>query len=86
MANRLLRKRSIQDKIYIASSAVISVCNYEWLVKWQGLSYDHATWELETADFLSSPLGQNLMKDYEIRCEKAKQDVNKVLHLSQSVI
>ncbi|KAK6144371.1 hypothetical protein DH2020_021191 [Rehmannia glutinosa] len=74
--HRLLRKRSIQDNIYIASSSVISVCNYECLVKWHGLSYDHATWELDNADFLSSSLGQNLMKDYEIRCQKAKHEVN----------
>ncbi|KAL9143511.1 hypothetical protein ABFS82_14G242300 [Erythranthe guttata] len=75
--HRLLLKRYIQDKIYIASSDVISVCNYEWLVKWRGLSYDHATWELEDSYFLSSPLGQKLVKDYEIRCQKAKQEVNK---------
>ncbi|KAL7127241.1 hypothetical protein ABFS83_14G242600 [Erythranthe nasuta] len=75
--HRLLLKRCIQDKIYVASSDVISVCNYEWLVKWAGLSYDHATWELEDSYFLSSPLGQKLVKDYEIRCQKAKQGVNK---------
>ncbi|GFP82484.1 helicase protein mom1 [Phtheirospermum japonicum] len=71
--HRLLRKRSIQDNIYIASSSVILVCNYEWLVKWHGLGYDHATWELDNAYCLSSPQGQNLMKDYETRCERAKQ-------------
>ncbi|KAI3461415.1 hypothetical protein Pfo_018078 [Paulownia fortunei] len=84
--HRLLRKRYIQDKIYIASSAVISVCNYEWLVKWHGLSYDHATWELDNAYFLSSSLGQNLMKDYEIRRQKAKQEVNKLKFLTISAI
>ncbi|KAL6499793.1 hypothetical protein OROGR_027703 [Orobanche gracilis] len=74
--HRLLRKRSIQDNIYIASSSVISVCNYQWLVKWHGLDYDHATWELDNADCLNSPLAQNLMKGYETRCRRAKQDVN----------
>ncbi|KAK4429053.1 Helicase protein MOM1 [Sesamum alatum] len=74
--DRLLRKRPIQDKVYIASSAVISVCNFEWLVKWRGLTYDHATWELDNASFLSSSLGQNLMNNYEIRRRKAKQGVN----------
>ncbi|KAL0457018.1 UNVERIFIED_CONTAM: Helicase protein MOM1 [Sesamum latifolium] len=76
MPDRLLGKRPIKDKVYIASSAVISVCNFEWLVKWRGLSYDHATWELDNASFLSSSLGQNLMKNYEIRHRKAKQQVN----------
>ncbi|KAL6577384.1 hypothetical protein OROMI_011660 [Orobanche minor] len=74
--HRLLRKRAIQDNIYIASSSVISVCNYQWLVKWHGLDYDHATWELDNADCLSSPLAQNLMKSYETRCRRAKQEVN----------
>ncbi|KAL0418219.1 UNVERIFIED_CONTAM: hypothetical protein Sradi_1235400 [Sesamum radiatum] len=74
--DRLLGKRPIKDKVYIASSAVISVCNFEWLVKWHGLSYDHATWELDNASFLSSSLGQNLMKNYEIRRRKAMQQVN----------
>ncbi|GER28757.1 chromodomain-helicase-DNA-binding protein [Striga asiatica] len=74
--HRLLRKRSILDNVYVASSSVISVCNYEWLVKWHGLGYDHATWELDNASWLSSPLGQNLMKDYENRCERAKQEAN----------
>ncbi|KAG8371313.1 hypothetical protein BUALT_Bualt13G0074700 [Buddleja alternifolia] len=77
LPHRLLRRRPIQDKIYVASSAVISVCNYEWLVKWKGLNYNHATWELDSANFLSSSLGQNLMKDYEVRREKARQEVKK---------
>ncbi|KAK4405858.1 Helicase protein MOM1, partial [Sesamum angolense] len=75
--DRLLGKIPINDKVYIASSAVISVCNFEWLVKWRGLSYDHATWELDNASFLSSSLGQNLMRNYEIRHRKAKQQVKK---------
>ncbi|KAL3629549.1 hypothetical protein CASFOL_026771 [Castilleja foliolosa] len=75
--HRLLRKRTIQDNIYIASSSVILVCNSEWLVKWHGLGYDHATWELDNAYCLSSPQVQNLMKDYETRCERAKEETNK---------
>lgn len=77
--HRLLRKRPIQDKICVASTSVIWVCEYEWLVKWRGLNYDHATWELDNANFLSSSLGQNLVKDYEIYRGKAKQEANKVL-------
>ncbi|KAL0414343.1 UNVERIFIED_CONTAM: protein let [Sesamum radiatum] len=75
-AGSFVRERPIKDKVYIASSAVISVCNFEWLVKWRGLSYEHATWELDNASFLSSSLGQNLMKNYEIRHRKAKLQVN----------
>lgn len=84
--HHLLRKRSLKDKIYIASSAVISVCDYEWLVKWHGLDYDHATWELDNSDFLSSSLGQNLIKSYEVRREMAKQEINKVIYLSTSIM
>ncbi|MCE3050207.1 hypothetical protein HAX54_046629 [Datura stramonium] len=32
-------------------------CHYDWLVKWTGLDYSHATWELENASFLRSPEG-----------------------------
>ncbi|RWR81523.1 helicase protein MOM1-like protein isoform X1 [Cinnamomum micranthum f. kanehirae] len=46
-------------------------CCYEWLVKWNGLGYEHATWELENASFLSSH--EALVKDYECRQEKAKK-------------
>ncbi|KAE8652772.1 hypothetical protein Csa_022848 [Cucumis sativus] len=47
-------------------------CRYEWLVKWRGLDYKFATWELGNASFLSSLDGQGLMKNYESRCERAK--------------
>ncbi|XP_050228274.1 uncharacterized protein LOC126677615 isoform X2 [Mercurialis annua] len=40
---------------------------YEWLVKWTGLGYDHATWELENASFLTSSRAGELIKDYESR-------------------
>ncbi|KAL8515998.1 hypothetical protein ACS0TY_014613 [Phlomoides rotata] len=75
--HRLLARRSMQDKIYIASSAEIRVCDYEWLVKWRGLDYDNATWELDNSNFLGSSLGQNLIKSYEVRREIAKQEINK---------
>lgn len=76
----------MHDKIYVASSAVILVCDYEWLVKWCGLDYDHATWELDNSNFLSSSLGQNLIKSYEVRREMSKQETNKVLCLSTSIM
>ncbi|KAK6163344.1 hypothetical protein DH2020_000208 [Rehmannia glutinosa] len=62
--HRLLRKRPILHKFHTASSTDASE-SYEWLVKWQGLDYDHATWELDRSYFLSSSLGQNLMTEYE---------------------
>ncbi|GFP84248.1 helicase protein mom1 [Phtheirospermum japonicum] len=74
--HRLLRKRPILDKFHTASSADTSE-SYEWLVKWKGLDYDHATWELDSSQFLSSSLGQDLMTEYEMRREKAKREVDK---------
>lgn len=44
----------------------------EWLVKWRGLGYEHASWELENASFFSCPEGQSLIRDYETRHKKAK--------------
>lgn len=77
---RLLCRRIIQDTVYVATSTEISVCNYEWLVKWHGLSYDDATWELECAPFLGTSMSQKLMNDYGNRRKKARQEANKVLH------
>ncbi|XP_016651691.1 PREDICTED: helicase protein MOM1-like isoform X3 [Prunus mume] len=48
-------------------------CHYEWLVKWHGLDYDDATWELENAAFLNSPEGQGLISVYENRHQRAKK-------------
>ncbi|XVF68548.1 hypothetical protein PTKIN_Ptkin11bG0011700 [Pterospermum kingtungense] len=47
-------------------------CHVEWLVKWCGLGYEHASWELENASFFSCPQGQSLIRDYETRRKKAK--------------
>lgn len=47
-------------------------CCYEWLVKWTGLGYEHATWELDNASFFTSPEAMKLMSDYESRHEKAE--------------
>lgn len=46
---------------------------FEWLVKWKGLGYEYATWELETASFLSSPEAMTLKSDFEGRIKKAKE-------------
>lgn len=55
------------------SVADVSDGFYEWLVKWRGLDYEHATWELGNASFLMSPEGENLKLEHENRCQKAKK-------------
>lgn len=50
-----------------------SYCYHEWLVKWKGLGYEHATWELESAPFLCSSDARVLIHDFESRQEEAKR-------------
>ncbi|GER33519.1 chromodomain-helicase-DNA-binding protein [Striga asiatica] len=73
--HRLLWKRPIRSKMHAPSSADIPE-SYEWLVKWRGLDYDHATWELDSSYFLNCSFGQCLMKEYENRLGKAKSEVD----------
>ncbi|CAA0815058.1 Helicase protein MOM1 [Striga hermonthica] len=73
--HRLLWKRPISSKMHAPSSADIPE-SYEWLVKWHGLDYDHATWELDSSYFLNCSLGQCLMKEYENRLGKAKSEID----------
>ncbi|KAI4978759.1 hypothetical protein ZWY2020_015512 [Hordeum vulgare] len=54
-------------------SSGVSYCTLEWLVKWRGLGYDHATWELETLSCLCTPEADKLKENYENRREDAKQ-------------
>ncbi|CAK7343094.1 unnamed protein product [Dovyalis caffra] len=68
---RLLEKRPLslgkcKDGYCHGHSEINSDCCYEWLVKWTGLDYDQATWELENASFLISPEALKLKRDYEI--------------------
>lgn len=71
MPQRLVHKRLLMTPKQAESGTGTLNCRYEWLVKWNGLGYEHATWELENASFLSSH--EALVKDYESRHEKAKQ-------------
>uniref|UniRef100_A0A5B7AM86 Putative helicase protein MOM1 isoform X1 n=1 Tax=Davidia involucrata TaxID=16924 RepID=A0A5B7AM86_DAVIN len=78
---RLLKKRLIMSPMqsngnHSGHAADSSDCYYEWLIKWCGLDYEHATWELENASFLHSPHGQSLVREYENRCENAKRNVS----------
>lgn len=78
---RLLKKRlllptnRINGHPNVGSGEILS-CRYEWLVKWCGLDYEYATWELENASFFGTFCGQNLLVEYEHRQEKAKQAAN----------
>jgi len=63
--HRLLLKREIVH--FDGHGDNDSVCCYEWLVKWTGLGYDNATWELQDASFLTSAKGRKLIHDYESR-------------------
>ncbi|XP_071908255.1 uncharacterized protein [Coffea arabica] len=65
-------------------------CQYEWLVKWTGLGYDQATWELENAPFLRTPEVMKLKSDFAIRHERekvemhhAKEDKRRKISLSE---
>ncbi|KAF7805613.1 helicase protein MOM1-like isoform X1 [Senna tora] len=94
LPHRLLHKRaSISTKQHgdpMSGQAVDNFdCHYEWLVKWRGLGYEHASWELDNASFLNSPEGQRLIKDYEDRHQRAKsvtlnsKNVDRVSSLSK---
>ncbi|XP_052728676.1 uncharacterized protein LOC108322436 isoform X6 [Vigna angularis] len=63
--HRLLLKREIVH--FGGHGDNDSICCYEWLVKWTGLGYDNATWELQDASFLTSAKGRKLIRDYESR-------------------
>lgn len=76
--NRLLQKRLLifpktDDESCTGYVDNNSDCHNEWLVKWTGLDYDHATWEIDNASFLRSPEAMKLIRDYESRHKKAEQ-------------
>ncbi|KAE8702505.1 hypothetical protein F3Y22_tig00110482pilonHSYRG00200 [Hibiscus syriacus] len=63
--NRFLQKRKL---LFPTNSGDNDLdCTYEWLVKWTGLGYEHATWELESSSFMMSSESMKLIRDFEIR-------------------
>lgn len=78
LPHRLLRKRRLmsfshQDEYQSSNKDAVPYCQFEWLVKWRGLGYEHATWEVDSIKFLHSPQGQRLVKEYEIRHQKTRK-------------
>ncbi|KAF5937751.1 hypothetical protein HYC85_025257 [Camellia sinensis] len=73
LKKRLLTSPKQQDDHHSEHAGDSSNCHNEWLVKWCGLDYEHATWELENASFLHSPQAQNLIREYENRHQRAKE-------------
>jgi hypothetical protein len=71
----LLKRKIILSKLnahpFDGSDDNDSVCRYEWLVKWTGLGYDHVTWELDDAVFMTSSKGIKLMDNYESRQKRS---------------
>ncbi|KAL2938417.1 Helicase protein MOM1 [Bienertia sinuspersici] len=75
--HRLLKRRSVViddhcNKRTDQGVSHVSSNQHEWLVKWCGLDYNHATWELEDSSFLKKPEAQRLFEEYEKRHNKAK--------------
>ncbi|KAF8775853.1 hypothetical protein HU200_004246 [Digitaria exilis] len=76
--HRLLKKRPLMpskeaETFFNSLDDKIAYCNVEWLVKWKGLGYEHATWELETSSFLCTPEAEELKRSYENRLEAARR-------------
>ncbi|ONK79623.1 uncharacterized protein A4U43_C01F8260 [Asparagus officinalis] len=74
--HRLLQKRQTVSQSLADGSSIEhghAYCYHEWLVKWKGLGYEHATWELEKSPFLCSSDARVLIHDFENRHEEARR-------------
>ncbi|XP_074353561.1 uncharacterized protein LOC141692578 isoform X1 [Apium graveolens] len=71
--DRLLDRRLI---LLPENYSNVSDCHYEWLVKWKGLSYNQASWELENTSFMRTPGAMKLINSFEIRHKNS----DRVLH------
>ncbi|KAF9598150.1 hypothetical protein IFM89_025590 [Coptis chinensis] len=65
------KKHQVLKSEWTTPHRLLQKREYEWFVKWSGLGYEHATWELEDAPFLRSPEAGTLITDYESRHQKA---------------
>ncbi|KAL0914065.1 hypothetical protein M5K25_017570 [Dendrobium thyrsiflorum] len=75
---RLLQKRLVvlpetSDEYTSGPAMETSNCCVEWFVKWKGLEYDQATWELEKSLLSSSSEAARLVEDYGHRRDQAKR-------------
>ncbi|GMI92127.1 hypothetical protein HRI_002881800 [Hibiscus trionum] len=61
-------------------------CHVEWLVKWCGLGYEHASWELENSSFFSCPEGQRLIREYETRKKAQRASKFDKEHLQERAV
>ncbi|XP_065876396.1 helicase protein MOM1 isoform X2 [Euphorbia lathyris] len=77
LQKRLLRSPKELDNVHEGHVDDVLNCHYQWLVKWRGLDYEKATWELENASFMKLPKAQSLIRDYENRLERAKNRTHK---------
>ncbi|XP_069155137.1 helicase protein MOM1-like isoform X1 [Solanum lycopersicum] len=76
--HRLLKKRSLMlSKLHGPEAGENNKCLFEWLVKWKGLGYEYATWELGNSNLLNSQHGESLIEDFNIRRKKAKRRIDK---------
>ena len=73
LQKRLLLPTNLADEYLPKHGDKFLYCYHEWLVKWKGLGYENATWELENSQSLCSPVARALISDFESRHEEAKK-------------